>query len=56
MDFEYLLNALLGARKILHAMECEICGYDEVYYTDPVTGKQIGRACEGCQFVQKFDF
>jgi hypothetical protein len=56
MYFEYLLDALLGQRELLHAMECQICGYDEIYYNHPSTGKQIGRACGGCQFVQVFDF
>jgi hypothetical protein len=56
MYFEYLLNAMFDEREVLHAMECQICGFDEIYFKDPSTGKQIGRACEGCNFVQKFDF
>jgi len=56
MYFENLLNALFGEREILHVMECQVCGFDEIYYLEPSTKKQIGRACEGCQFVQKFEF
>lgn len=56
MYFEYLLNALFGSREILHVIECEVCGFDETYFKDPQTGKQLGRACQGCGFVQKFDF
>ena len=56
MYFENLLNVVFGQREVLHIMECEICGYDEIYFKDAYTGKQIGRACNGCQFVQKFIF
>ena len=56
MYFENLLNAVFGHREILHIMECEICGQDEIYFEDAHIGKQIGRACNGCQFVQKFNF
>ena len=56
MYFENLLNVVFGHREILHIMECEICGYDEIFFKDAHTGKQIGRACNGCQFVQKFNF
>ena len=56
MYFEYLLNAIFGPREIFHDMECSVCGADEIYYRDPVTKKQIGRACKGCNFVQRFDF
>ena len=56
MYFESLLDALLGPRESLHEMECSICGFDEIYYIDPLTGKQIGRACQQCNFVQKFEF
>lgn len=56
MNFDYLLNALFGDREVLHALECSVCGFDEIYYIDPSTKKQIGRACQGCQFVQKFEF
>lgn len=56
MYFENLLNALFGEREILHVLECSICGFDEIYYIDTLSRKQIGRACQGCQFVQKFDF
>ena len=34
MYFELLLYALFGKREVLHAMECQICGYDEIYYND----------------------
>ncbi|MBY0098846.1 acyltransferase [Mesobacillus maritimus] len=56
MYFENLLDALFGEREILHVLECSICGFDEIYYVDSTTKKQIGRACCGCQFVQKFEF
>ncbi|WP_134704901.1 acyltransferase [Ammoniphilus sp. YIM 78166] len=56
MYFKYLLDALFGPREILYALECTICGDDEVYFLDPKTQKQIGRACQGCNYVQKFDF
>ncbi|AZU64508.1 acyltransferase [Neobacillus mesonae] len=56
MYFEYLLDALLGPREILHSMECSVCGLEETYYRDPVSRRQLGRACYGCNFVQKFDF
>jgi hypothetical protein len=56
MYFENLLNAVLGQREILHIKECEICGYDEIYFIDTHTEKQIGRACHECRLVQKFNF
>ncbi|GHH98689.1 acyltransferase [Neobacillus kokaensis] len=56
MYFEFLLDALLGPREVLHSMECPVCGFDEVYYRDPASMEQLGRACQGCNFVQKFDF
>jgi predicted nucleic-acid-binding Zn-ribbon protein len=56
MYFNYLLSILFGETEVLYSIECPVCGFDEVYYKDKVTGKQIGRACEGCNFVQKFDF
>ncbi|WP_042354235.1 hypothetical protein [Bacillus rubiinfantis] len=56
MYFELLLDTLIGPREILHTMECPVCGFDEVYYRDPITKKQLGRACCGCNFVQKFNF
>jgi hypothetical protein len=55
MYFNFLLDALFGHREVLHAMECSVCGQDEVYYLDAETKRQIGRACEGCNYVQKFD-
>lgn len=54
MYFENLLDVLLGPREILHDMECSVCGYEEVYYINPITREQIGRACKGCNFVQTF--
>jgi hypothetical protein len=56
MHFELLLDIVLGEREILHIMDCPVCEFEEVYYKDPVTQKQIGRACCECNFVQKFDF
>lgn len=55
MHFEFLLDAILGQREILHDMECSVCGHDEIYYIHPITKKQLGRACKGCNFVQKFN-
>ncbi len=55
MYFENLLDVLLGPREILHDMECSVCGYEEVYYINPISRKQIGRACKGCNFVQTFN-
>jgi len=54
MHFEILLDVLFGPRAILHAMECSVCGHDEVYYMNPDTKEQIGRSCSGCNFVQTF--
>lgn len=56
MYFDFLLDALLGPREILHSLECSVCGQDEIYYINPTTKQQIGRACQGCNYVQKFDF
>lgn len=56
MYFDFLLDALLGQREVLHSLECSVCGFDENYYIEPSTKQQIGRACQGCNFVQKFDF
>jgi predicted nucleic-acid-binding Zn-ribbon protein len=56
MFFENLLDAVFGVRKIFHVIECEVCGFDEIYYEDVETSKLIGRACSQCNFVQKFDF
>ena len=46
--FNDLLDDYFGPRNVLHAMESSVCGADEVFYLSPITGKQIGRACEGC--------
>lgn len=56
MYFENLLDAILGPREILHELECPVCGFDEIYYKEPHTGVQIGRACKTCNFVQTFNF
>ncbi|WP_010677053.1 hypothetical protein [Bacillus timonensis] len=55
MHFELLLDAVFGPREVLHDLECTVCGHNELYYIHPQTGKQIGRACEECNFFQKFD-
>lgn len=55
-DFDSELDNILGPRKIFHIMECEICGFDEIYFQDPETAQQIGVACEGCHYIKKFDF
>ncbi|MCM3356572.1 acyltransferase [Psychrobacillus sp. MER TA 171] len=53
-DFHGKLDKELGPRRILHIKECEVCGFDEIYYVDPETNKQIGMACEGCNFIRRF--
>ncbi|OMP68768.1 acyltransferase [Domibacillus epiphyticus] len=55
MTFDHLLDAIIGPREHFHDMECHICGYDEIFFLHPVTKKQIGVACIGCNFVMKFD-
>ena len=55
MDFEILLDAILGERRIFHIIECPICGFEEIYYEHHVTKRLIGRACSCCNFVQKFE-
>lgn len=50
-DFEFFLDEIIGPREHFHTMECHVCGFDEVYYQHPFTKKQIGFACEGCNFV-----
>ena len=54
-DFQANLDKQLGPRRILHIKECEVCGFDEIYYVDPETNKQIGMACEGCNFIRIVD-
>ena len=54
-DFEISLNSLMGPREHFHVMECQVFGFDEVYYQHPFTKKQIGVACEGCNYVYTFD-
>ncbi|PUB10138.1 hypothetical protein C8K15_12166 [Paenisporosarcina sp. OV554] len=54
-DFEISLNVLIGPREQFHIMECQVCGFDEVYFQHPFTKKQIGVACEGCNFIYTFD-
>lgn len=56
MYFDFLLDALFGPREVFHSLECSICGFDEIYYMDPSTRHQIGRACKSCNYIQKFDF
>jgi hypothetical protein len=55
MKFQNKLNIILGERIILHTMECSVCQHNEYYYIHPVTRKQLGRACENCNSVQRFD-
>ncbi|MEH7108677.1 MULTISPECIES: acyltransferase [Bacillaceae] len=55
MNFESLLDAILGVRKIFYVLECPVCGMEEIYYENEVTRRLIGRACSTCHFVQKFD-
>lgn len=55
-DFSTKLDKEIGPRRILHVKECEICGYNEFYFIDPETNKQIGMACEGCNYIKRFDF
>ncbi len=56
MYFEFLLDAILGPREVIHELECSVCGFFEVYYQDAITKETIGRACEQCNFVQRFYF
>ncbi|WP_209121600.1 acyltransferase [Alkalihalobacillus sp. BA299] len=56
MSFELLLDAILGDRELFHSIECTICGHEEIYYIDPNSKQQIGKACSKCGFVQKFVF
>ncbi|WP_216831510.1 acyltransferase [Alkalihalobacterium elongatum] len=56
MSFDLLLDAVLGERQLFHVIECSVCGHEEIYYIDPETKQQIGRACSQCGFVQKFEF
>jgi hypothetical protein len=53
--FNSLLDAFFGPRNIFHVIECSVCGFDEIYYEDKETKKVIGKACSGCNFVQKFE-
>ncbi|NMD68725.1 acyltransferase [Bacillus sp. DNRA2] len=55
MYFELLLDALFGPREAIHEVECSVCGFNEVYYRDRTTKVTLGRACQRCNFVQKFD-
>jgi hypothetical protein len=50
-DFEFFLDSLMGPRELFHIMECQVCGFDEIYFQHPFSKKQIGVACEGCNFV-----
>lgn len=55
-DFVLLLDTIIGPRNIFHVMECDICGWNEIYYQHPETKVQIGFACEGCNYVKKFEY
>jgi len=55
MEFELLLDAILGERKIFHIIECPICGWEEIYYENQVTKRLIGRACPHCNFIERFE-
>lgn len=56
MSFELVLDAILGKRELFHVIDCTICGYEEIYYVEPESKQQIGKACSHCGFVQKFEF
>jgi len=56
LDFEFFLDEIIGTRELFHTMECHVCGFDEVYFQHPFTKKQIGFACEGCNFAYVFTF
>ncbi|WP_078429865.1 acyltransferase [Alkalihalobacterium alkalinitrilicum] len=56
MSFELLLDAVLGERELFHVIDCTVCGSEEIYYVDPISKQQIGKACSQCGFVQKFEF
>ncbi|TVY07228.1 acyltransferase [Paenibacillus cremeus] len=53
--FDLLLDKIFGEREPIHEVECPVCGDFEIYYRHPVTKENLGRACEFCVFVQKFD-
>ncbi|MEH7254632.1 acyltransferase [Neobacillus niacini] len=55
MSFETLLEYLLGPREVIHEVECSVCGGYETYYRDPITKKNLGRACNFCGDVQAFE-
>ncbi|UCZ52963.1 acyltransferase [Bacillus shivajii] len=55
MSFNLVLDAILGERITFYEVECLACGFNEVYYADPHTNKQIGRACQHCDSIQVFD-
>lgn len=55
MEFINLLDTVIGPRTIFHHMECEICGFDLIYYQDPETRTQNGVACEHCNYVKKYE-
>jgi len=55
MSFELLLESIIGPREYFHVMECHLCGFDEIYYQHPITKKQIGMSCKGCNYVKNFD-
>ena len=55
MSFETLLDFLLGPREVIHEVDCSVCGDYETYYRDPVTKKNLGRACAFCGDVQTFE-
>ncbi|WP_339251568.1 acyltransferase [Sporosarcina sp. FSL W8-0480] len=54
MNFENLLDKLLGQRELIHEVECAVCGGFEAYYRDPFTKENLGRACEFCWEIQTF--
>jgi len=54
-DFLMKLDHVFGQRQIFHVMECSICGYDEFYFQHPETKAQIGLACEGCNYIFRFE-
>ncbi|MBU9723064.1 MULTISPECIES: acyltransferase [Bacillaceae] len=56
MTFRDALDKILGKRKLFHVIECSVCGFNEVYYIDPFTNKQLGKACETCNHIQRFEF
>lgn len=56
MNFELVLETIIGPREYFYDIECNVCGFDEIYFQHPVTKKLIGVACMGCNYVKRFEY